>query len=266
MKKSVEYPVVVGNSDIDVNFEPLAPIVITVEDYDKFVFIRGNRPVSWPHVTIIINSMMVNVLPKPILVCMTYDKKFAILDGQHSFMARKQLEIDVPYLLMASDTDAMKRLNIGSKNWKGIDYARDFDERGLKDYETYLWFRNKYKFAHAQTLRLLSENKNNNYSELSVWFNDGRFRVVDLAKAIDHADKIVELEQYYKGARRLHFVNAMCYLFDLPLFSYDRFKRKMMFKSTELVDCANMDQYIILIEKMYNYQESKSNKVRLQRL
>ena len=266
MKKSVEYPVVVGNSDIDVNFEPQNSVVNLTKDYDKFVFIKGNRPIQWQHVNIIINSMIEYSELKPIIVCLTCDKRFAILDGQHSFIARKQMGSVIPYLIINGDTKTMKRLNIGSKNWKGIDYARNYCENGKKDYETYLWFRNKYKFAHAQTLRLLSGNKNNNYSELSVWFNDGRFRVVDLAKAIDHADKIVELEQYYKGARRLYFVNAMCHLLELPSFSYDRFKRKMLFKSTELVDCANMDQYIMLIEKLYNYQESKSNKVRLQRL
>ena len=264
--ENIILPDFINAQDIDKNIRLSGESEIrSTLDYSRFYFIRGNRPISKYHLKLIINSMQEKAEPKPIMVCYTRDRHLAILDGQHSFIARKCLGLKIPYMVVESDIETMKRLNLGAKNWKGIDFANLYSSLGEKNYETYLWFRKKYGFAHAQALRLLFGRSPSGYKSTSD-FNKGIFEINNLAEAIDYADKIIEIQEYYKGAKRKHFIDAMCYLFNLPFFSFDRFMRKLKYLSSEIKDCATMKQYIEIIERLYNYQEKKENRERLQEL
>ena len=69
--------------------------VYETKDYKTFSFLSNNRNISNHHVNRIINSMKKKRLISPILV----NENFQIIDGQHRFLAQKQLKFSIPFVV-----------------------------------------------------------------------------------------------------------------------------------------------------------------------
>ena len=85
-------------------------------------------------------------------------------------------------------------------------------------------------------------------------FHKGEFVLKDFKKACGLAEKIEIIGQYYEGNKRNGFVFAMLKLFKNDNFEFTEFLQKLKNQPTALVDCANTDQYLSLIEEIYNYR------------
>jgi len=94
-------------------------------------------------------------------------------------------------------------------------------------------------------------------------FHDGTFKVNNLNLATEYAEKIMMVSQYYDGYKRRAFVYAMLDLFNNPDYNHAEFLNKLSFQSVKLQDCTTSEQYLFLIEDIYNYKRNKQQKVRL---
>jgi hypothetical protein len=68
------------------------------------------------------------------------------------------------------------------------------------------------------------------------------------------ADKIMLIEPFYDGFKRRSFVYALMTLFKKPQFEFTEFIQKLRLQPTALINCVDTDQYITLIEEIYNYR------------
>lgn len=222
------------------------------KDYDQFHTIEGNRVIDSRHVQRLIESMKVKDLFTPILV----NKKLGIIDGQHRLEARRHLKLQVPYNIIGENYGLaeIQRLNTDQKNWTVLDYMNSYITLGLTEYETYKWFREKYKFSHHVCLRLLCQS---NDKEAGVEFREGRLKIREVAQAVECADAITAYSEFYPGYKRRSFVSAMIQLMGKEQFEHERLMRGMKNYSYMMIDCQSTEQYIDLLEKIYNYNCSK---------
>lgn len=222
--------------------------VCTTTDYTQFRQIDGNRSLNKMHLNRIKTSMAERYLFSPIIV----NERFEIIDGQHRYLAAKDLELPLHYIVCDGyGLNEVHRLNQVSKTWSCEDYLAGYSELGYPDYIKYKEYKSKYKFGHNECMALLT---NMSHKSTVQPFYAGQFKIRDYDSAIAMTEKIVAIEPYYRGIRRRAFVYAFLRLMKNPNFAYSEFMQKLESQPTALVDCATAEQFISLIEEIYNYR------------
>jgi hypothetical protein len=105
---------------------------------------------------------------------------------------------------------------------------------------------------------------NNNQSTISRHtFEGGNYVVKSVKVGREWANNILQIKPYFeKYYNRAIFVRAMIKIFTTkPEFVFDEFMRKLKLRPTMLVPCGSVDQYVEVIENIYNHH--RGNKVNL---
>lgn len=220
------------------------------KDYSLFKSIKGNRDINRLHYNRLKKSIQNNYLFTIIIV----NEKFEIIDGQHRFEAIKKLGLPLYYIVCTGyGVNEVQILNQNSKNWSIVDFMNGYCDKGIQDYILYRNFVNKYKFGHLETMAML-RGMISSGSGVGIDFKNGNFKTTHYEQACKLADLICSVKQYYKGYNRRFFIFALLKLFKNENFSFDEFIHKLQMQPYSLVDCVSVDQYIMLIEEIYNYK------------
>lgn len=236
-------------------------VVFHTKDYEKFKHLEGNRNIVKPHLKRLKASMQKKFLFSPILV----NEKHQIIDGQHRLEVCKQLGYPVYYIVKKGyGLDEIQVLNSNLKNWNVDDYMNGYIELGIEDYNLYKLFRQEFGFDHQSCLSMLmgKDFVRDGGTSVNQEFKNGEFRVLDYKKALQSAEKIKMVGQYYKGNKRRSFVMAMLKCFKNKEYNHSVFMSKISYQSTKLVDCTNEKEYLTLIEEIYNFK-SRDKRVNL---
>ena len=228
-------------------------------DYGLFKSLKGNRSVNMKHVMKIITSMKKKMHHSPIQV----NEKMEVIDGQHRLAARKALGAPVEYYVSSgADLSTVQDLNTNTEDWRTDDYLNSYIQEGNKEYIIYKQFLDSYKFSHKITMFLLSGI----YKYDADNFSSGAFKIKDIEKAADIASKLTKIGSYYDGFKRTTFCYAFVRCMNNPLFDFDEFLHKLSYQRMKLYDCAKVEQYLELLEGIYNYKRSVKNKIILRTL
>lgn len=229
------------------------------KDYSLFKALKGNRPLNIKHVQKLVASMRKKRHNSPIQV----NEKMEVVDGQHRLEALKELKQPVEYYISkGANLETVQDLNTHSENWKVDDYLSSHISKGIKDYVVYKQFMDSYKFNHKITAFLLSGDPKGD----SDLFNSGNFKIKSVERAASIASKLTEVGQFYPGFKRRTFCYAFVRCLNNPKFLFEDFIRKLSYQRGKLYDCAKVDQYLELIEEIYNYKRSAKDKVVLRSL
>jgi|TARA_Y100000310_G_scaffold82028_1_gene78620 hypothetical protein len=227
-------------------------------DYSLFSFIEGNRQINKGQLLRLGRSIREQYIPVPIVV---NDKK-QIIDGQHRFMTA--VEQNKPVYFIEIDglgLSEVHRLNTNSKNWTADDYMNGYAELGFSQYAQYRNFKKKYGFGHNETLCILSGHTRTR-GDLCHRFKCGDFKIKSLDEATKTAEKVLMVSQYYDGYKRRAFVYTMLSLFLNPSYNHTEFLNKLKFQSLKMQDCTNVQQYLTMVEDIYNFKR-RGDKIRL---
>lgn len=232
------------------------------KDYDKFKFVHGNRPVDERHVKKLVNSMKENYIPTPIII----NKKNEIVDGQHRYLACKQLGLDVYYYRNEINLTGLRQINQHSKNWTLDDFLDSYvqlENRTDKvgPYTIFKHFKKTTRFPNAVCLMMLTDNRGAHTEQ----FKQGLFTIPSgqYETAQKQAKMIIESGNYYQGYKRRSYVVAMLVLFKDPEFKFKKFIKKLEMNRSKLFHCTNTEDYLDAIEKLYSWGDK--NKIRLRR-
>ena len=233
------------------NQEPMSNIrqVHTTTDYSLFEPIDGNRTLNTLHLNRLRNAIDGNYLFTVIIV----NEKYEIIDGQHRFECIKELGYPLHYIICKGyGLNEVHILNQNSKDWVCADYLDGYCKLGYKDYIVFREFRDKYKIGYNECMGLLSGTTfQGGYVSK---FRRGLFKVTHLFEAEDFMDKLCMIESYYAGIRRRYFIYAMMQLLQKPQFEFIEFLQKLKIQPLAMQDCTDINQYILLIEEIYNYK------------
>jgi hypothetical protein len=196
-----------------------------------------------------------NHLMSPVIV----NEHMYVIDGQHRIAAAMELKLPVYYIIADGyGIEEMQTLNQNTKNWTGTDFMNCYADLGHADYVILRDFMAKYKFGLQECVVLLGANRGSTgYAQVA----SGVFQVTQLAKAEEVALSILECGQFYEGYRRRSFVFALLALMERPIFVFQEFLDKLRNQRAKMFHCATTEQYIELIEEIYNYR--RQNKINL---
>lgn len=226
--------------------------VFETTNYSKFKFLSGNRPLKRHHLNRLKASFEIRDLQVPIVV----NENFEIVDGQHRYEVQKELGLPVVYIKKSGfGLKEVHTLNTSRRNWGIKDFMNSYADLGMEEYVEYREFWKKYKFGHKETLQMLLGLT---YTPGPNWiepFYDGRFKIKDLEKAEENAEKILMVRDFYPyGYRRRMFVLAMLRLFLHPEYDHVEFLLKLKYQREKLYEANTVDGYLELIENIYNYK------------
>ena len=237
----------------------VANTVYKTTEYGLFTKILGNRELRKYHVKYLKEAQAEKQIEAPIIVNETYQ----IVEGQHRYEACKALNLPVFYIIIPGlNLEDVQRLNTNSKDWNLSEHLNSFCVRGFKEYLTYREFKEKFKFNHNETIAMLEGISNKDKTRV-LWtkFKDGNFKVKNRETSWENAQKIIQVKQYYDGYNRRCFVFALLVCFEHESYDHDVFMKKLSKQSGKLTDQVHEDDYLRIIQKVYN--RNNKNPVKL---
>lgn len=233
--------------------------VYETKDYDKFKFINGNRNINNAHLRRIVKSIQDHGYLFTIIIV---NEKFEIIDGQHRYKACVELNLPIYYVVKRGyGLSHVHTYNQNSKNWTLDQFVNSYSDMGVKDYQIYRFFKEKYNFGHHESYAMLTNNTAGMCQDVATRFKMGLFKVKNLEYARQSAEKIYQFAPYYEGFRRRAFVFALLKLFKNPNYDHDQMITKIKYQSSRLTDHLRTEDYLTVLEKIYNFK-TRDNKVR----
>lgn len=235
--------------------------VHTTNDYFLFKPLQGNRQLNKLHLNRLKDAIQKNYLFTVIMV----NENYEIIDGQHRFECIRELSLPLHYIVCKGyGLPEVQILNQNAKNWNYEDYLAGYIDLGYKDYIIYKEFKEKYKFGHNECQSLLTSTLRGSDSNQSMQndFKHGLFKIKDYQYAEGMAKKIWLFNGLYEGFLRKCFVFAMIRLINNTNFEITEFISKLKLQPSSLTDCTTVDQYITLIEEIYNYKRREKVNLR----
>lgn len=228
--------------------------VSTTNDYSVFSKMSGNRDVNMAHKNRLKKSIEEKSLQVPIIV----NEKHQIIDGQTRFECWKELKKPITYIKVNGyGLQEVQRLNSNIRNWSLKDFTDCYCDLGNAEYIKYRAFKNHYGFDDYSSIALLQGNYSGSGSNFNK-FRNGRFKIKSYKVASIIAQNILEVGKFYeKGYKRRGFVFALLHMFRHPQFKLKQLLNKLSFQSTKLVDCTKKEQYIALLNEIYNFKQAK---------
>lgn len=230
--------------------------VHTTTDYFLFKPIEGNRNKNLLHINRLKKSMSETYLFTVIIV----NEKYEIIDGQHRFDVIQELKLPLNYIVCNGyGLNEVHILNQNSKTWTSDDYLDGYCKLGYKDYLKYREFKELYGIGHYECMWLLNGSQLSNPTQV---FFTGDFKIKNYNEACKIIEKIMLVEPYYEEWKRRSFILAMLQLFKNPNFELTEFLQKLKLQPTALSNCSTTNQYVSLIEEIYNYRRREKVNLR----
>lgn len=124
------------------------------KNYSRFLFSKQNREIKTKTIIAIKESMKkFGFIPgRPVLVT----KEWIIIDGQHRFLAAKDLNIEVEFEILEGDyLEKMIQLNSTQSNWSLEDYVNSYASQNIDCYRKLLKFKDKYDLTLSSAITIL---------------------------------------------------------------------------------------------------------------
>ena len=226
-------------------------------DYSLFSILKGNRSINKAHLNRLKKSIQEESLCVPIIV----NENYEIIDGQNRYSAWKELELPVYYIIVKGyGLPQVQRLNSNIKNWNNDDYMDCYCQLENPQYLKYRVFKETYGFGHYESIAMLTGHfKGSGLSFTN--FRTGTFKIKNYKYACDMAEKLILVQPFYDGYKRRSFVLAMLDVINNQSFEIGRLLQKLKYQQSTLVHCTNKQQYLFILQDIYNYKAS--NKINL---
>ncbi len=234
--------------------------IFETKDYSIFKFREDNRIVNTNHVKKLAKRMSENGWLSTSVV--TLNGSGDVIDGQHRVKAAISVGVPIRYKVSrGAGIDEMTDMNTLQKNWSPFDHLHKFVVRGNTNYVTFDNFVKEFPmFKYTEIAMLL----NNSMSSIKRdTFESGEYVVKNEKKAREWSSYLLEIKPYFeKYYNKSIFVRALIkILSNKKEFKFDEFMHKVKLRPTKLVACGTVEQYIEMIEDIYNYK--RSDKVNL---
>lgn len=234
--------------------------VYRTKDYSIFKKHQSNRTLIPSHVKRLYNDMLVHGWLNGSTI--TLNEKGEVIDGQHRVEAAVMANVPVHYTIVkGANADTIRGLNTKAKPWNVITHLEGYVKEGNQNYILLKRFMENFPTLRPTECMMLV--KNSISSTERDEFESGRFVVRDMKKAYVWGHQLMSLKPYFeKGYNKSIFVRAMMRVFlNKPEFNFDEFVHKIQIRPRSIFMCGTVEQYLEMIEDIYNYRRNNDEKV-----
>lgn len=235
--------------------------VLETRDYSIFKFRHDNREIKPNHVKYLTKKMKDKGWLKTSTVVINGNGD--IIDGQHRVKAAIEAAVPIRFRVeRGAGIEEITEMNTGQRNWSPFDHLHKFVARGN---ENYIKFDNFIKEFPMFRITECAMFLNNGISTVDRRvFEEGRWIAKDVNVARKWANNVLSLKPYFeKYYNKSIFVRAMIKVFTTKkdVFNFEQFLHKVKLRPSMIYACGTVEQYVEMIEDIYNYK--RSDKVNL---
>lgn len=168
--------------------------IYQTNDYDKFKFDKVNRQINKNRVHQLarqIQEMKVSALPIIIV-----NSDYVIIDGQHRFMAMKELGLPIFYYVdQSAGIKSIIEINSKQNRWKTDNFIHAFAQEGNETYSQLECYIDDYKrtFAPATIATILGEGTGKEGKATSKIVKSGKYKFGKLAQGVKFLKEIQKI-------------------------------------------------------------------------
>lgn len=223
-------------------------------DYNKFKIITGNRSIDKKHVGKLKEQLKKGMLLTPANV----SSKMGVQDGQHRFTACMEMGKPFRYFIGADlSPEEIAEMNNTTKKWNNDNYVDTYATQGNENYRLYKAFRMQFPdFPHTCAIALLRNNSTRE-TQVETMFRNGTFAIHNWTKAVKVANILMDMKEFTPVYKRQGFILAILFLMEQKSFDMDRLMRKLTHKGQIIKDFAQKEDFIKILEEIYNWKESE---------
>jgi hypothetical protein len=235
--------------------------VFSTTDYFSFKKLNGNREVMESRKKLLMESIVERGwIRNPIVV----NEKMEIIDGQGRFEALKELRLPVEYVFATGATiqDCIN-LNVKQKNWTNADYISSYAANGVPDYVILQNAINTHNTLGANVIQIMLCRFFTDSGKTVNDLKNGTFKVSDPDGVDDilfFAEKVFEIIGLGNGRLRI-WATAIKFVYYCDKIDKIRFMKQLSAHHIMLTPIATIRQCLTVLERIYNYNYSKKNKV-----
>ena len=230
--------------------------IFETKDYSIFKFRDDNRIVNTNHVKKLSQRMKESGWLSSSIV--TIKGNGDVIDGQHRVKAAMSVNCPVRYkVTKGAGIDEMTAMNTLQRNWSPFDHLHKFVVRGNVHYVTFDKFTKEFPMFKYTEIAMFLQNSQTTIKRDS--FESGNYVVKNEKVGREWANKILQLKPFFeKYYNKSIFVRGMVKVLShkKDVFDFEEFIHKVKLRPNMLVPCGTTDQYVEMIENIYNYKRS----------
>lgn len=235
--------------------------IFETKDYSIFKFRADNRIINENHVNKLVRKMKLKGWLTTSRVVI--NEKGELIDGQHRVKAARVAQVPVRYTIQkGASEDEITSMNELQRNWSPFDFLHKWVVKGNKHYINLAEF--VQEFPQFKITECTNFCTNGVTTVDRDQFQEGRWVTKDMKKAREYANNISQLKPYFdKYYTRSIFVRAMMKIMSSKKeFNFDEFLHKVKLRPNMLVPCGTVEQYVEMIESLYNYKRKEKVNLR----
>lgn len=228
-------------------------LIHSTTNYDLFVLVEGNRPITRDRVEYWKRKLAERNLCAnfPLLVKPHYSK-FQIFEGQGRFNACKELGLPIYYTvredLKIEDIPEMQPRSV----WRLQDYLNSWCDRGNEHYINLRRFVGENGIPIVCAIQILN-NSLAGGAAARERFTAGKFKIAAWGDAHHIAAILTAIKKHSPVYKDRSYVVSAIRLHRTGVFDVPRFVKKLEYQPRLLVKCALWEQALAVIDEIYNF-------------
>ena len=227
--------------------------IIETNDYDLFELSLFQRPLR--DYTQLKASILENGFKKefPIIVRVTNTNKFEIIAGHHRFVAAKEANVPIKYIVTTDTIEQIMVLESLNKAWVLSDYLSSYIKQDFKEYIKIKQYQEQTGIPLSLVLYILSDGTEKE-KEITKIFKNGKFIIKNIAIGKQMHEAILELKKnnmpFWNKVKFLKglFLCCKCDFFDLKFFIKKVVHSPHLLKKIP----STISENVQMIENIYN--------------
>lgn len=187
-----------------------------------------------------------------------------LIDGHHRLMIASEMGLSVDFRVVKSrDETLIVKHNQNKELWSFMDNIETQVKLGNMNYILLDRFMKNFPDLRPTECIMLVKNSLNSSSREEI--GNGLLKLADMKIAYDWGHKIMSIKPFFpRYFNKSIFVRAIVKMLSTkPEFQMDEFIKKIQLRPNMLKPCGTVDQYIQMIEELYNYRRNNVSKIRL---
>jgi hypothetical protein len=228
----------------------------TTKNYDKFNLLDFNREMSESHIKKIKESIdkYGYVMSNPIIV----DKEYNVIDGQHRFIACKELDLPIVYEVEEKGTDLIITLNTTQRRWQLSDYINYYANKyGNANYLRLKKLSERHHLQPNTILILLHGTSGENVAK-QVKKGNLKFTAEEELTVNSNLNACKQVAENLKIKLSVRFIESLLQLSRMSNFKWLTMINKSLKYPTLAYNCITRDDYLTMLRYIYNYQARSS--------
>lgn len=243
-------------------------VLLETSEYDEFRLHKLNRRVEEDKVGFknLLSSMEKRgFLSSHPLDCIKRGNSIVVRGGHHRLRAASKLNIPVKYVISDSDIDIFELESCGPGKWTIKDYLTSFAKKNYSHYVMLKEYCDETGIAPSNAIAIFNGNYGGSIgsgNQCKQNFCKGTWEIKDSIFP-DKIKKIVMQIKSYGNEWASHrsFITALSKVVHLDAFDIDHFRYKIKLKTDFLEKKRDADQYLDMIEQIYNHGTPKTKKI-----